>query len=94
MPKQQAKSIDEVRQEWLPRAEALKEAIIGKYYTDQAGHGSAGREGLGIYGIYQERLARKKIQLAVKLLKRAGFEVTTGNIQKVTRQRRDTIAYY
>lgn len=85
-------SIDEVRQVWLPLAEAKTKEIIGKYYAQRPYSG--GREGLGIYGKFQERAAREKVRLAVRLLQQAGVEVTYMTISKVTGQSRSTIGNY
>ena len=85
-------SVDEVRDIWLPLAEAKTKAIIDSYYA-QRPH-SGGREGLGIYGKFQERAAREKVRLAVRLLKQAGLAVTVTMINKVTGQSRTTISNY
>ncbi len=85
-------TLEEVRQIWLPRAEAKTKAIIDSYYV-QRPH-SGGREGLGIYGRFQERAAREKVRLAVKLLQQAGLDVTVTMISKVTGQSRNTISNY
>jgi DNA invertase Pin-like site-specific DNA recombinase len=85
-------SIDEVRQVWLPLAEAKTKEIIGKYYAQRPYSG--GREGLGVYGKFQERAAREKVRLAVRLLQQAGVEVTYTTISKVTGQSRNTIGNY
>jgi hypothetical protein len=85
-------SVEDVRQVWLPRAEAKTKAIIDRYYA-QRPH-SGGREGLGIYGRFQERAAREKVRLAVRLLQQAGLDVTLTVIGKVTGQSRSTISNY
>ena len=85
-------SIEEVRQVWLPRAEAKTKAIIDSYYAQRPYSG--GREGLGIYGRFKERATREKVRMAVRLLQQAGLEVTVTMISKVTRQSRDTISHY
>ena len=85
-------SIEEVREAWLPLAEAKSKAIIDSYYA-QRPH-SSGREGLGIYGKFQERAAREKVRLAVRLLQQAGLEVTVTMINKVTGQSQSTISNY
>lgn len=85
-------SAEEVREVWLPLAEAKSKAIIDSYYA-QRPH-SGGREGLGIYGKFQERAAREKVRLAVRLLKQAGLEVTFTMIRKVTGQSQSTISNY
>jgi hypothetical protein len=88
-------SIEEVRQVWLPRAEAKTKAIMDKYYAGRAEHGGGyGHEGLGAYSMYHERAAREKVRLAVKLLEQARLEVTFGSIHKVTGQSQGTIANY
>lgn len=87
-------TIQELRQQWLRLAEQARASIMGKYHAQRLEGGSAGREGLGIYSIYQERLARKKVQLAVKLLKRTGLEPTIANIRKLTGQSYTTIEYH
>ena len=51
---------------------------IGRYLCalelEKSG-GGYGHEGLGVYGIYQERAAREKVRLAARLLEKAGLEV-------------------
>lgn len=95
MPKQRSEgSIDELRLEWRRRADAAEQEIMGKYHSRRAESGGFGHEGLGVYGIYQERLARKKVELGAKLLKRAGLEVTTRDIRKLTGQSLSTIEHY
>jgi len=89
---QNGMSVEEVRQVWLPLAEAKTKAIIGKYYAQRPYSG--GREGLGIYGKFQERAAREKVRLAVRLLQRAGLEASLTMISKVTGQSRNTISHY
>jgi hypothetical protein len=82
-------TIDEVRQIWLLRAEAKTKAIMDSYYARrEASGGGYGHEGLGVYGIYQERAAREKVRLAAKLLEKAGLEVSDATIRKVTRGKR------
>lgn len=85
-------TIEEIRQEWLRLSEKMTADVMQKYHKQH--QGSAGHEGLGIYGIYQERIARKKVQIAVKLLERHGHEPTTANIHKVTKQNRRLIERY
>jgi DNA invertase Pin-like site-specific DNA recombinase len=85
-------SIDDVRQVWQPLAEAKTKAIIDKYYAQRSSSG--GREGLGIYGKFQERAAREKVRLAVRLLQQARLEVSYTTISKVTGQSRGTISNY
>jgi len=85
-------SVDEVRQIWQPLAEAKTKEIISNYYAQRPYSG--GREGLGIYGKFQERAAREKVRLAVRLLQQAGVEVTYTTISKVTGQSRNTISNY
>ena len=85
-------SVEELRQVWLPLAEAKTKAIIGKYYAQRPYSG--GREGLGIYGKFQERAAREKVRLAVRLLQQTGLEVTFTMISRVTGQSRSTISHY
>ena len=85
-------SVEEVREVWLPLAEAKVRAIIDSYYAQRAYSGR--REGLGIYGKFQERAAREKVRLAVRLLQQAGLEATVTMISKVTRQSRSTISNY
>lgn len=85
-------SVEDLRQVWLPLAEGKTKEIIGKYYA-QRPH-SGGREGLGIYGRFQERAAREKVRLAVRLLQQAGLQVTLTTINKVTGQSRSTISNY
>ena len=52
-------SVEELRQVWLPLAETKPKAIIDSYYAQRPYSG--GREGLGIYGKFQERAAREKV---------------------------------
>ena len=85
-------SIEELRQVWLPLAETKTKAIIDSYYAQRPYSGD--REGLGIYGKFQERAAREKVRLAVRLLKQACLEVTMSAINKVTKQSLATIAKY
>ena len=85
-------SIEEVRQVWLPLAQAKSQEFMDKYYA-RSEH-SGGREGLGVYGLSKERAAREKVRLAVKLLKQAGLEITFSSIGRVTGQSRSTIANY
>ncbi len=88
-------TIDEVREIWLPRAETKARAIMDSFYAqrDRAG-GSYGHEGLGVYGDYKERAAREKVRLAVRLLEKAGLEVSYATIRKVTGQSESTIWAY
>jgi len=83
-------SAEEVREVWLPLAEAKAKAIIDSYYAQRPYSG--GREGLGIYGKFQERAAREKVRLAVRLLQQAGLEVTVTMISRITGQSRSTIS--
>jgi hypothetical protein len=85
-------SIDGIRQEWLRQSEKMSADVMRRYHEQRVGSG--GREGLGIYGIYQERIAKKKVQIAVKLLRKHGHDITISNISKVTKQSRSTISYY
>ncbi len=85
-------SIEEVRRVWRPLAEAKTKAIIDKYYAQRPYSG--GREGLGIYGQFQERAAREKVRLAVRLLRQAGLHVALTTISRVTGQSRSTISNY
>lgn len=80
--------MDELRLEWRRRADAAEHEIMGKYYSRRTESGGFGHEGLGVYGKYKEKLACRKVELAVKLLEREGLEVTTDNIRKLTRQTR------
>lgn len=69
-------TIDQVRQIWLPRAESKVKTILDSYYARREKSGGGyGHEGLGVYGIYQERAAREKVRLAARLLEKAGLEV-------------------
>lgn len=88
-------TIDEVRQVWIPSAEAKTNAIMESYRArrEQSG-GGYGHEGLGVYGMYQERAAREKVRLAATLLAQAGLEVTYETIRKVTGQASNTIRSY
>ena len=88
-------SINEIRQIWRPRAQAKAEAIMNSYHAQhERSGGGFGHEGLGVYGIYQVRVAREKVRLAAKLLGQAGLEVSCGAIRKVTGQSLSTIASY
>ena len=86
-------TIEEVRQIWLPRAQAVETEIMDKYRTrrDAAG-GGYGHEGLGVHGISKERAAREKVRMAVRLLEGAGLEVSHKTVRKVTGQSESTIA--
>jgi hypothetical protein len=55
-------SIDEVRDIWRIRSDAKTKEVMAKYEKQKAGR-SGGREGLGIYGQFQSRVAREKIRL-------------------------------
>lgn len=88
-------TIAEVRQIWLARSEPRTRDIMQKYHALRRERGPGrGREGLGVYGIYQERAAREKVRLAVQLLDRAGIHVTCATIRKVTQQSESTISKY
>ncbi len=87
-------SIEEIRQVWLARSDVKSEEIMSKYRERRDRDGGYGHEGLGVYGDYQERVAREKVRLAVKLLRQAEIEVTYGTIHKVTKQSTGTIANY
>jgi len=87
-------NIDEVRQEWLQQSEKMIADVMRRYHEQRINSGSGGHEGLGIYGEYQERIAKKKVQIAVKLLERYKFELSTANIHKVTKQNRQLIERY
>ena len=84
----------ELREHWLRLAEEMSASVMGKYYAQRQEKGPAGREGLGIYGIYQERVARRKVNIAVKLLQQNGSDPTISNIHKLTGQSRYTIEHY
>lgn len=85
-------AINEVREIWLERSETKSKAILDSYRRQHTS--SAGREGLGIYGRFQQRVAREKVRLAAHLLERAGHDVTESSIRKVTRQSLETIRGY
>lgn len=88
-------TIDEVREVWLPRAEAKSQAILDKFYARRQNSGGGfGHEGLGVFGMYQERVAREKVRLAARLLAQAGLDVSYGTIHKVTGQSTNTIRKY
>jgi DNA invertase Pin-like site-specific DNA recombinase len=87
-------TINEVREIWLSRTEVKSQTILDSYAAARQKSGSGGREGLGIYGIYQERIAREKVRLAVKLLEKAGLEISERTINKVTGQSTGTIRNY
>lgn len=84
--------LDEIRLVWIRQAESMSAEVIKRYHAQRIGSG--GREGLGVYGIYQERIARKKVQIAVKLLVKNGLEPITSNIHKITKKSRSTIQRY
>lgn len=88
-------TIDQVREIWRLRAEAKTKAIMDAYRArrNESG-GGYGHEGLGVYGIYQERAAREKVRLAVRLLEKAGLEVSYNTIRTVTGQSPGTISGY
>lgn len=88
-------TLDEVREIWVPRAEAKAKAIFDSYYAQREKSGGGyGHEGLGVYGIFQERAAREKVRLAAHLLEKAGLEVSCATIRKVTGQSANTIWRY
>ena len=88
-------TIEEVRGIWLPRSEAKTKRIMEAYEARRrSGGGAYGREGLGVYGMHKERVAREKVRLAVYLLQKAGLEVSCKTIRQVTRQSNDTIYRY
>lgn len=69
----------------------IRDEVMKRYNEERVGSG--GREGLGIYGI-QERIAKKKVQLAVKLLRQNEHEASISNIHKITHQIRPAIQGY
>lgn len=85
-------TLDEIKQEWSRQAEKIRDDVMKRYQEQRIGSG--GREGLGIYGIYQERIAKKKVQLAVKLLRKNKFEASISSVHKITQQSRSTIQRY
>lgn len=85
-------TLDEIRQVWLQLSGEMSAEVMNRYRDQRTGSG--GREGLGIYGMSQERIARKKGQIAVKLLRKNGFDSSIGNIRKITQQSRSTIERY
>ncbi|MFH1109565.1 MAG: hypothetical protein V1790_10270 [Planctomycetota bacterium] len=88
-------TIDEVRQIWLSRSEGKTRTILNSYHARRESSGGGyGHEGLGIYGMYQERAAREKVRLAAKLLEKAGLEVSYKTIRSVTGQSSSTICRY
>lgn len=85
-------TLDEIRQEWLQQSGKMSAEVM-KRYRDQR-IGSWGRKGFGIHGMSQEKIARKKVQIAVKLLRKNCFDSSIGNIYKITQQSRSTIERY
>ena len=85
-------SIDQVREVWIEQSEKKEADIWGKYHAQRPSSG--GREGLGIHGIYKQRVTQAKVRIAQRLLKSAGLEVSVSSIHKVTKQSRTTIANY
>jgi hypothetical protein len=77
----------------VDRQSELMRAEVMKRYEDQR-IGSGGREGLGVYGMSQERIVRKKVMIALQLLCRNGFDSSISNVYKITRQSRSTIERY
>lgn len=84
--------LDEIREEWLQLSGEMSAEVMNRYRDQRIGSG--GREGLGIYGMSRERIARKKVKIAVKLLRKNGFDSSIGNIYKITQQSRSTIERY
>lgn len=80
-------TFDQVREIWRQRSEAKTKEIMAKYSQQKTGR-SGGREGLGIYGQFQARAARAKVQLAERLLKSAGLPVDDATIRKLMRRSR------
>ena len=88
-------TIGQVRQIYLPRADAKVKTIFDSYYARREKSGGGyGHEGLGVYGMYQERAAYAKVRLAAELLEKAGLEVSCGAIRKVTGQATCTVSRY
>ncbi len=87
-------SLEEVAALWRTRTEAMTRSTMDKYYRLRSESGSGGREGLGVYGTYKDRVARDKVRLAVKMLGQAGLPVTESSIRKVTGQSTSTISRY
>lgn len=85
-------TFDEIRQVWIQLSGEMSAEVMYRYRDQRIGSG--GREGLGIYGMSQERIARKRVQIAVKLLRKNGFDSSIGNIRKITQQSRSTIERY
>jgi hypothetical protein len=77
-------SLEEVRRIWVAQAEEKTKEIFDKYRERRDQAGGYGHEGLGVYGIYQERAARERMRLAVKLLGQAGLEITPAIVRKLT----------
>ncbi len=85
-------TIDEVREIWRVLAEAKAKTVMETYYAKrEESEGGFDHEGLGVYGLYHERAARKKVRLAAQLLKKAGLEVCYESIRKLTGQSLDVI---
>lgn len=85
-------TLDEIRQEWSRQPDKIRDEVTKRYHEQRVGSG--GREGLGIYGIYQERIAKKKVQLAVKLRRQNKLEASISNVYTITNQARSTIQRY
>ena len=79
-------TMEQVREIWVVRAEAINRDVMGKYAKQRREHGSGGREGLGIYGQFQSRVKRKKEELAERLLRSAGLPTDDATIGKVMRR--------
>lgn len=78
-------TLEQVREIWRVRSEARTKEIMASYERQKAGR-SGGREGLGIYGIFQSRAAREKLKLAERLLKSAGLPTDDATIRKLMRR--------
>lgn len=85
-------TLDEIKQVWFQLSGEMSVEVMNRYNEQKVGSG--GHEGLGIYGTYQGTIAKKKVQIAVKLLRQNGFELTVSNIFRVTRQSRSIIQRY
>lgn len=77
-------TIEQVREIWLVRSQAIETKIMAAYKKQW--QGGAGREGLGIYGRYASRVASETARLAERLLASAGLPTDEATIRKLRRR--------
>lgn len=75
-------TLNEIRDDFSRHSEKICADVMNRYNEQKVGSG--GHEGLGIYGICQGKIAKRKVQIAVKLLGQNGVEPTVSNIYRVT----------